>query len=50
MGSCLDRCYSGGGLDETIADLYVKGSLSVILMQTVLTCLNVWIKSFLFDF
>ena len=50
MGSCLDRCYSGRDLDETIADLYVKGSLSVILMQTVLTCLNVWSKSCLFDF
>ena len=50
MGSCLDRCYSGRGLDETIGDLYVKGSLSVILMQIVLTCRNVWSKRCLFDF
>ena len=40
MGSCLDQ--SRRGLDETIADFNVNGSLSV--------CLNVWSKSCLFDF
>ena len=48
MVSCLDQ--SSRGLDGTIADLNVKGSLSVILMQIVLTCLNAWSKSCLFDF
>lgn len=48
MVSCLDL--SRRGLDGTIADLNVKGSLSVILMQIVLTCLNAWSKSCLFDF
>ena len=48
MVSCLDQ--SRRGLDETIADLNVKGSLSVILMQIVLTCLTLWSKSCLFDF
>ena len=48
MSSCLDQ--SRRGLDETLADLNVNGFLSVILMQIVLTCLNLWSKSCLFDF
>ena len=48
MGSCLDQ--SRRGLHETIADLNVIGSVSVILMQIVVTYLNLWSKSCLFDF
>ena len=48
MVPCLNQ--SRRGLDETIADVDVKGSLSAILMQIVLTCLNLWSKSCLFDF
>ena len=48
MGSCLDQ--SRRGLNETLADLNVNGFLSVILMQIVVTYLNLWSKSCLFDF